>query len=313
MPLTLLEASKLVSGEVKRSAIIEMFPRNSDLLAAMQFIDVPGGAYVYNREGKLPGVAFRGFNEGYTESLGVINPEAEVLRIVGGELDVDTAIIKTRGAGVRSSQEAMKVKAKSLYLADRLINGDSETDPREFDGLRKRIVGKQLFAANGSGTAGAGTSGPLSIDTLDEAIDETDAPTHLVMSKALRRRLTRAAKDTSIAGEITYTTDSFGRQVTMYNDLPILLPDVNDRGQRIIDFNEVGPGGTANTSSIYVVSLGDGKIVGLQNGIMEVRDLGELESKPALRTRVEWLIGMAVMHGRAGSRLQGITNAPFVA
>ncbi len=165
MPLTLLEASKLVSGEVKRSAIIEMFPRNSDLLAALSFIDVPGGAYVYNREGKLPGVAFRGFNEGYTESVGVINPEAEVLRIVGGELDVDTAIIKTRGAGVRSSQEAMKVKAKTLYLADRIVNGDSETDPREFDGLRKRITGKQLYAGNGSAVGGGGTSGPLSIDT----------------------------------------------------------------------------------------------------------------------------------------------------
>lgn len=313
MPLTLLEASKLVSGEVKRSAIIEMFPRNSDLLAALSFIDVPGGAYVYNREGKLPGVAFRGFNEGYTESVGVINPEAEVLRIVGGELDVDTAIIKTRGAGVRSSQEAMKVKAKTLYLADRIVNGDSETDPREFDGLRKRITGKQLYAGNGSAVGGGGTSGPLSIDTLDAAIDETDDPTHLVMSKALRRRLTRAAKNTTIAGEITYSQDSFGRQVTMYNDLPILLPDVNDKGTRIIDFNEAGPDAAGSTASIYVVSIGDGKIVGLQNGIMEVRDLGELESKPAYRTRVEWLVGLAVLHGRAATRLFGITNAAFVA
>lgn len=313
MPLTLLEASKLVSGEVKRSAIIEMFPRNSDLLAAMQFIDVPGGAYVYNREGKLPGVAFRGFNEGYTESLGVINPESEVLRIVGGELDVDKAIIKTRGEGVRTSQENMKIKAKVLYLADRLINGDSTTDPREFDGLRKRIVGTQLFAGNGSGTGGAGTSGALKIETLDTAIDETDSPTHLVMSKAARRKLTKAAKNTSIAGDITYTTDSFGRQVTMYNDLPILLPDVNDKGQRIIDFNETGPGGTGSTTSIYVVSLGEGKIVGLQNGIMEVTDLGEVDDKPVFRTRMEWIVGMAVLHGRAASRLQGITNADFVA
>lgn len=308
MPLTLLEASKLVSGEVKRSAIIEMFPRNSDLLAAMPFIDVQGGAYVYNREGKLPGVAFRGFNEGYTESYGVINPESEILRIAGGELDVDTAIIKTRGEGVRSSQEAMQVKAKALMLADKLINGDSETDPREFDGLRKRLTGSQLLVANGGSTSGA-----LKVETLDAAIDETDMPTHLVMSKALRRKLTKAAKNSSISGDITYTTDWLGRQVTMYNDLPILLPDVNDTGSRIIDFNEAGPDANGATASIYIVSLGDGKIVGLQNGIMEVRDLGELESKPAYRTRVEWLVGMAVMHGRAATRVYGITNADFVA
>lgn len=173
MPLTLLEASKLVSGDVKRAAIIEMFPRSSDLLAALPFIDVPGGAYVYNREGSLPGVAFRGFNESYTPTTGVINPESEILRIVGGELDVDTAIIKTRG-NVRSAHEAMQVKAKALYIADKLINGDSEADPREFDGLRKRITGKQLFSANGSSNS-AGTSGALKLETLDEAIDAVDS------------------------------------------------------------------------------------------------------------------------------------------
>lgn len=311
MPLTLLEASKLVSGEVKRSAIIEMFPRNSDLLAALPFIDVPGGAYVYQREGKLPGIAFRGFNEGYTESVGVINPESEILRIAGGELDVDTAIIKTRGKGVRTTQEAMKVKAKALYLADKIVSGDSEADPREFDGIRKRIRGNQLFAANGSGVGGGGTSGPLSLEVLDEAIDAVDNPTHLVMSKAARRKLTKAARQNK-GGDITYTVDAFGRQVTQYNDLPILMPDVNDLGQRIIDFNEAGPDGGANRTSMYVISLGDGKVVGLQNGIMEVRDLGELQSKPAYRTRVEWLVGLAVLHGRAIARLWGITNADFV-
>ncbi|RUW56729.1 major capsid protein [Mesorhizobium sp. M8A.F.Ca.ET.021.01.1.1] len=306
MPVTLLEASKLVSGDVKRSTIIEMFPRNSDLLAAMPFIDVPGGAYVYNREGKLPGVAFRGFNEGYTESTGVINPESEILRIAGGELDVDTAIIKTRGRGVRSSQEAMKVKAKALYLADKLMNGDSEADPREFDGLRKRITGAQLFQP----TSAQNVAGALSLEVLDAAIDAVDNPTHLVMSKALRRKLTKAARDQK-GGEITYTVDAFGRQVTQYNDLPILMPDVNDLGQRIIDFNETGIDSTANTTSLYVVSLGEDKIVGLQNGIMEVKDLGELESKPALRTRVEWLVGLAVMHGRAAARIASITSADF--
>lgn len=308
MPLSLLEASKLVSGEVKRSAIIEMFPANSDLLAALPFENIPGGSLAYNVEGELPGVAFRGFNESYTESTGVINPEVEVLKIAGGELDVDTALIKTRGDSIRSTQEALKVKALALHLADRIVNGDSEANPREFDGLRKRITGKQLFGP----TAAGNVSGALSLEVLDAAIDAVENPTHLVMSKALRRKLTKAAKNISISGEITYTQDAFGRQVTMYNDLPILLPDVNDRGKQIIDFNEAGPDGNTGKSSIYVLSLGEGKITGLQNGIMEVNDLGELESKPAFRTRLEWLVGLAVMHGRAAARVWGINNADFV-
>jgi hypothetical protein len=57
----------------------------------------PGNAYAYNREGTLPGVAFRGVNESYTESTGIVNPLVEALRIGGGDLDVDIAILKTQG------------------------------------------------------------------------------------------------------------------------------------------------------------------------------------------------------------------------
>lgn len=309
MPISLLEASKLVSGEAKRSAIIEMFPANSDLLAALPFDDILGGSLAYNVEGELPGVAFRGYNEGYTESVGVINPEVEVLKIAGGDLDVDKALIKTRGPTIRSTHEALKVKSLALHLADRVINGDSEANPREFDGLRKRITGKQLFGA----TAAGNVSGALSLEVLDAAIDQVDNPTHIVMSKAMRRKLTKAAKNISVSGEIIYTKDDFGRPVAMYNDLPILIPDVNDRGKQIIDFNEAGPDAQTGTSSIYVLSLGEGKIVGLQNGIMEVDDLGELETKPTFRTRLEWLVGLAVMHGRAASRVWGIKNLDFTA
>lgn len=307
MALTLYEASKIVSGEVKRSAIIEMFARNSDLLAAMPFEDIPGGAFAYNVEGTLPGVAFRGFNEGYAEGVGVINPQVERLVIAGGDLDVDKAIIKTRGPTVRSTHEAMKVKALALHITDRLINGDSEANPREFDGLRRRVGGGQLFAATGTG------SGALSLEVLDEAIDSVDGATHLIMSKAMRRKLSVAAKSPTVGGDIVWTQDAFGRQVARYNDLPILIADYNDKGERIIDFDEVGPGAVNSTTSVYVASLGEGKLSGLQNGIIEVADLGELDAKPVLRTRLEWLVGMACQHGRAVARVRGITNAAITA
>lgn len=304
MPMTLFEASKLVSGEVKRSAIIEMFAMGSDVMGAFPWETIPGGSLAYNVEGSLPGVAFRGINESYTESVGVINPQVEVLKISGGDLDVDKALLKTRGEGIRTQHEAMKVKALSLHITGKMINGDSATNVREFDGLRKRVTGSQLFASTGSG------KGALSLAVLDEAIDAVDEPSHLIMSKALRRRLSAAAKSTSVSGELNWMKDDFGRQVAFYNDLPILIADYDDTGTRIIDFNE-GP--ATDEASIYVVSFGEGKVMGIQNGTIEVEDLGELDSKPVLRTRVEWLTGMAVMHGRAAARVAQITNAAFTA
>ena len=74
MALTLVEAAKLRSGEVIRSAIIEMFARSSDILRVLGFDSIAGNALKYNREETLPGVGFRGVNEAYTESTGVLNP-----------------------------------------------------------------------------------------------------------------------------------------------------------------------------------------------------------------------------------------------
>jgi hypothetical protein len=63
-----------------------------------------------------------------------------------------------------------------------------------------------------------------------------------------------------------------------------------------------------------VVSFGEGYVSGIQSGNgMMVRDLGELEATPAMRTRVEWDAGLVVEHGRAAVRLRGISNAAVVA
>lgn len=306
--ITLFEASKLNPGEVMRNTIIEHFARSSDLLRATQFINVDGGAYVYNMEGSLPGVAFRGIGEGYTASAGIMNPETERLRMAGGDLDVDLATLKMTSEDVRGQHELRKVKALSLTIGAKMINGDSTADAREFDGLRVRIQGDQLLE-NGSTDGGDA----LRIAALRDLIDQVDAPTHLIMSKKMRNLLSAAATDSSIGGYITYTQDEFGSRVTQFDGLPIIVVDYDSSGNQIVDFNEVGSGGsTATATSIYCVNMGDEGVVGLQNGIMEVRDLGELQERPVYRTRVEWMVGLAVMQGRAAARLRGISNAAVV-
>jgi hypothetical protein len=309
MPLTLLEASKQVDSEVKRSAIIEMFARNSDLLRVLPFMDITGGAYAYTQEGKLPGVAFRGFNESYTESVGVVNPQVEVLRIAGGDLDVDKALVKTHGLEIRDTREAMKVKALALNITGQVINGDSVANPRVFDGLKNRITGNQLIANSASSGGGV-----LSLANLDQLIDQVDNPTHLLMSKAMRRIISQAARNTGVAGYITWDKNEFGEKVAFYQDVPILVVDYDDTGARILDFNEANSGGgSAVGQSIYCVSMGDGMLSGLQNGVMEVDDLGQLQTSPVYRTRIEWLVGLAAMHGRCAARLSSIKNGAATA
>jgi hypothetical protein len=72
-------------------------------------------------------------------------------------------------------------------------------------------------------------------------------------------------------------------------------------------------GTSTDASSIYAVkfgeSEGDQAVTGLTNGGVQVYDLGELETKPAYRTRIEFYTGVAVFGGKAGGRLTGVLNA----
>lgn len=308
MALTLVEAAKQSTNPIQ-SAVIEMYARASDVVAAIPFNTITGNALRYNREETLPGIGFRGINEAYTESTGVLNPIVEPLVIAGGDLDVDKFIVDTMGSQQRSVQEAMKVKSLSLAIAKQVIKGDSITDPRGFDGLQARLVNNQLLYTH---TTDGGD--PLSLYRLDTAIDRVLNPTHLIMNKTMRTRLTQAARAYTVGGFITWTLDEFGKQVANYNGLPILIIDYDNDGTDIMSFNEVGyTGSTATATSIYVVSFGDGMLAGIQNGVMDVRDLGELQTKPALRTRIEWYVGMSMFHGRSACRLGGITNAAVAA
>lgn len=308
MSLTLVEASKLYAGDPVRSAIIELYARTSDVLQVLPFENISGNAYRYNREMTLPGIGFRGVNEAYSESTGILNPITEPLVIAGGDLDVDKFIIDTMGANQRSTHEAMKVKALALNWTLKFIKGDQASEPREFDGLQVRCTGNQLLSA-GNTSGGAA----LSLAKLDELIDSVNNPQYLVMNKTMRRRLSQAARSTSVGGYITYTLDAFGRQVTRYNDIPILLVDEDNTGSQILGFTEAAYTGSATSTSIYCISFGESGVMGLQSGDMEVRDLGELDTKPALRTRIEWYNGLAVFHGKSVARLRHIGDLAVTA
>lgn len=305
--LTLVEAAKLEQGNVVRSAVIEMFARASELMALIPFDTIKGNAYSYNREATLPGVAFRGINEAYSESTGVINPVTESLYICGGDLDVDRFIVQTQGPRARAAHVAMKIKSLADTWGQKFIKGDNSSDPREFDGLQVRLTGNQLIDA---GSTSGGDA--LSLAKLDELIDAVENPQALVMSRALRRLLTVAGRTTSVSGYVTHSTDTFGNRVTRYNDIPIVTVGLGSTEP--LGFNEANPGGgSAVGTSIYCLSFGDGMLKGIQQAPIDARDLGEINDAPKYRTRVEWYAGIALEHGRAAARLRGIKNAAVTA
>ncbi|GAG42837.1 unnamed protein product, partial [marine sediment metagenome] len=95
-------------------------------------------------------------------------------------------------------------------------------------------------------------------------------------------------------------------------ELPILDAGKDNTNTDIIPLTEVAGDDGTDSTSVYVVSFGDGMVEGIQNGAMEVEDLGKTDSGVIYRTLVEWLVGMALYHPRAATRLWNISTATAV-
>ena len=303
MGLTILEAAKTETDPQRVAVIREL--AESELISIMPFRNVQGGLD-YAVEAELPAVGFRGYNETYDESFGVINPQYERLKFFGGDIDVDIQRIKNYGTQAKAEQIQMKVRSLRLTFEEYVINGDEAADPRAFDGLRTRINVGSSQAVN--------VNGALSLTALDEVIDAVDGDNKiLLMNKKMRRRLTAASRNTAIGGFMSYEQDAFGRRVTMYNDARIVVTDTNAQNVQIQGFTE-----DTNRTSIYCVAFGDLQTTGIQGPAaqgygIDIREFGEISEAPVDRTRIDWSIGMAIMNGRSAARAYGITDAAVTA
>lgn len=314
MALTLIEAAKLADPGPSRFVINEFAA--GEIIGRVPFRNVDGGGLFYNVLQSLPGVGFRGFNEGFSESTGVINPQSEALKLYGGDLDVDRSQVNQFGSTVRSTHEQVQIEALRINWEYQFIKGDSSANPRGFDGLQRRVTGGQLISNVDAG-------GALKLSKLDElcsALNRITADTYLIMGRKTRDLLTAAGRNSTLNNILTAGEDRFGRKVMMYAGIPILT---DSRSNGIFSFDETSPDGSSSTActSIYAVTFGDLDVTGIQGpnpgaqggyGI-SARDLGELETKPVYRTRVDWECSMAVLNGYSVARLYGITNAAVVA
>jgi len=301
--LTLIEAAKL-SNDVLQRGVIEVFARNSAVLEMLPFMEIAGNAYKYNQEGTLPGIAFRDINAGYTESVGVINQSSEGIYIMGGDVDVDKFLVATRGnlQDIRAIHTEMKSKALSLAFTKGFFKGDHTGNPLEFDGLEKRLTGGQVITAGDNGAV-------VTLPMIDELIDAVEGePDVLFMSKAMRREIKKVLQASQ--HYVENGSDAFGRPVSTYAGIPIRIIETDASGAEVLPFTEVQGTSGAVCGSIYAVRFGAEQYVsGLRNGGVSVRDLGELETKPCFRTRIEFYCGCAVFHPRAAARLKGIKKA----
>lgn len=296
MGLSLAEARKHSRNPQEIAVITEL--SSGPLLSTLPFRNIQGSGLFYKREESLGDVGFRSFNEGYAESYAEVRQYSEALKLFGGDIRVDRAMVELEGPQARAYQIQAKVRAMRLAFEGLFINGDSNSSSAEFDGLAVRLPAAQA-GTHSQVIENNSTAAVLNLAKLDETIDAVDAQggqKYLVMSKSARRHLSAVAR---ASGQIDIQRSEFGGQQLIYGGLPVLEIDRDHKNLPILD-------GTPTDQSIYVVSFGNDHVTGIQNGTPSVRDLGEATDAPVLVTRVEWAVAVAMINGRSAARLTKI-------
>ncbi len=286
MALTLLEAQKHAKTPAELAVVTELAA--GQLMSVLPFRNIEGNGLFWKREESLPEVGFRNYNAGLSESYGEVSQQSESLKLFGGDIKVDRAIVQLEGPEAKAYQIQSRVRAMRMSWESLFINGDSNQNPSEFDGLKARV-------AEGSSQY-IDAAGALSADLLDELLDTVDAQggsRYLIMSKASRRALTGLARANT---QIEISRNEFGYQQLSYMGVPVLELDRDNLNQDIM-----------GTSDIFCAAFGADLLTGIQNGGVNVRELGESSAAPQLITRCEWYCGLALVNGRAVARLGGIS------
>ena len=320
MAWTLAELSK-IETDILRKSVIDTMIMESNLMELIPWETIGQLATGVIRIKDLPSIGFRKINEGYAEGIGHFEHKVETISLFGHDIDTDIAIARAKNtvADARAIQQTLTLKSVAYAFNDKFINGNPITDPEEFKGLSKRVddiynENTTVFASQYIDLADTTNYGILRdsaarfafLDKLNELIYAIKGhnPSFLLMNK----KCLLAVRSLLLREKLLDTTqDMFNRKIDTYLGARMIDIGVKaDQSTEIITNTQTLGGGSYETS-IYAVSFSVGDMTwGLQQYPLEVRDLGELESKPTFRTRVDWNIGLATVDPRSLARLYGI-------
>ena len=306
MALTLAEASKL-SNDMLLQGVVETIVKDSPILQQMPFIEIVGNGLTYNQEKTLPSIDFYDVGDTWAESTPTFEQITANLKIMGGDADVDNFLKATRSNLQDLEAAVVELKAKALRdkFGETFIYGDSATNAKQFDGLRKLIdtttASDQVIAAGATGAS-------LTLSMLDEVIDAVKGgkPSMLLMSRRSRRKINALVR--AVGSMMETDRDNWGNFVQFWDGI---LIGVNDW---ILDTHVVsGSVETATTggscSTIYAVQFGEGALCGLTApGHLTVEPIGSLETKDATRTRIKWYVSLALFSSIKVAALIGVQD-----
>lgn len=297
MPLLKTEAEKLSNNQLERGVITEIYDRD-DLFAILPFTRVNGKAYVYNRENALATAAWLDPNDTITESASTFTEVTTNLRILAGDVDVDKFLIATMGD--TNDQLAIQIAAKAKALGREfrkvLVQGDHISQAKQFDGVNKLVTSGQTITAE---------TKALTFSMLDELLDMIPLGADCIMMRSgTYRAYMSLLRATSGTNAPLVMMENFGRPMLTHNGVPIIVNDYIATAK--------GDDSSTDVAPIYAMRLNevDGLhgLYGGNNAGIVIENIGTVQNKDAVRTRLKWYCGLALKSTKSLAMLKNVTN-----
>ncbi|UUQ21666.1 major capsid protein [Escherichia coli] len=289
MPLLREEAEKLSNNELEQGVIETIIDRD-DLFAILPFMKINSKAYLYNREKTLSEATFIDVNDTIPEGAATFEEKVAKLRILAGDVDVDKFLATTMADTNNQLAIQVRQKVKGLARAFRrnLIVGDSTTNNKAFDGIPKLMHDDQKIDISGAS---------MTFSMFDELVDAVkDLGADCIMMRSEHLRAYRALLRTVNVGPSEIMMENFGRPMLCHNGVPFIVNDFipTDAGK----------------ASIYCLHLSEENgvtgLYGGDNAGIVVENIGTVQNKDAVRTRVKWYCSLANKHDKAIAALTNV-------
>lgn len=266
MPITLQQAKVGMAQKVDQM-VIDEFRRESKLLDMMVFDNAVspgtgGSTMTYGYMQLLtPSVANgRAINSEYVAGEALKSKKSADLKIFGGAFEVDRVLEDTAAQSEIAFQLKQKIKAAANKFHYDFINGDSATNPLDFDGINKLVTGTSTeytpaAVLDLSDESKIATNAKKFVFELDKWLETFEGkPEMFLVNSRMKTVMCAVARELKYYSE---SRDEFGRKIDMYDG--IIIEDMGKYfdGTKTVDCVKTEEtGANIGHSSIYAISLG---------------------------------------------------------
>jgi len=296
------------------SGVLNALLMRSDVTAELPWTTIGTLSQRTTRWKTLPAVTFRKINGAFSSDIGRYDQLDETVTSLGVDIDVDVMLDRDQAsmADPRATQAEMATASMAYTFNDSFINGDQASDPDTFNGLKKRVANLPAAqtikaATNGLDVNSSDANRHTFLDLIEQAIYELEGEADLIIGNGTSFRALGSV--TRRLGLLDTTMDQFGRRIRRFGEGGPRMVDIGTKGDQTtaIIGNTETVGTSSATTSLYFVRLGEGTYLhGIQEFPVRTKDLGERESQPQMRTRVEWTPGIAQWNDRSVVRVTGL-------